>query len=91
MIGNVGIGDRHTGMSDRKERNTHLLRSGRPGARQRILGEMARVEASGNRLLTREIDLRRMVERNFRAEVSAVLGCSPKAAADFVKRTYLAV
>jgi RNA polymerase-interacting CarD/CdnL/TRCF family regulator len=75
----------------RYERWLRFLRSGRPGARQRILCEMARVEKAGGRLLTRELDLRKTVELNFRAEVCAVLGCSPKAAADFVKRKCRAV
>jgi len=68
----------------RYQRWIRLLRSGRLGARRKILGEMAGVEATGAPLLTREKDLRATIDRNFRAEVSHVLNCSPQKAARFV-------
>ena len=69
----------------RYQRWTRLLRSGRAGARCKILGEMAVLDHQGVPLMTREKDLRQTIESNFRAEVREVLACSPEKAARFVK------
>lgn len=72
----------------RYQRWIRLLRSGRKGARRKILREMTEVETAGGRLLAREKDLRLTVERNYRAEVSEVLQLSPQKADRFVKASY---
>lgn len=71
----------------RYQRWIRLLRSGRAGARRKILTEMAAVEAAGSTLRFREKDLRSTVEKNYLAEVTAVLHCSVQKAAEFVKQS----
>lgn len=71
----------------RYQRWIRLLRSGRAGARRKILTEMAAVEAAGSILRFREKDLRMTVEKNYRAEVTAVLHCSAQKAAEFVRQS----